>query len=299
MVTAIKHLAGALAGLREDTEALVERLRDSVVVVRDGGRGAGSGVIWSQDGLIVTNFHVVRGAKAQVELRDGRRFAANTQTTDPEVDLAVLKVEATGLPAASVGDSDKVRVGELVFAAGNPLGLQGAVNAGIITAAARRGRGQSFICADVSLAPGNSGGMLATADGSVIGINSMMRMPGMALAVPSNAVRDLLAESGAERGSLGLTLQQVPLPAACITEATGDTGFLVTNVRHGGPAEEAGVMVGDIVIGSDGDALAAPESLTWRLRRLRPDESLQLTLLRGGRELTLALLAGRELQKAA
>jgi serine protease Do len=299
MVTAINHLAGALAGLREDTEALVERLRDSVVVVRDGGRGTGSGVIWSADGLIVTNFHVVRGSNAQVETRDGRRFTAEMEATDPEVDLAVLRVDAGGLPAASIGDSDKVRVGELVFAAGNPLGLAGAVNAGIITAAPRRGRGPSLVCADVSLAPGNSGGMLATADGSVIGINSMMRMPGMALAVPSNAVRDLLAGTGAERGFLGLTLQQVPLPLAWVTETTGDTGFLVTDVKSGGPAEAAGVMIGDIVIGSDGDALAAPESLTWQLRRLRADESLHLSLLRGGRELTLALLAGRQLQKAA
>jgi serine protease Do len=299
MVTTISHLTGALAGLREETEELVNRLRESVVIVRDEGRGAGSGVIWSENGLIVTNAHVVQGRNVRVELRDGRAMPARVTNTDPVLDLAILRVDAAGLPAASAGDSDLVRVGELVFAVGNPLGLRGAVNTGIVTAAPRSRRGASMVCADVSLAPGNSGGMLARADGSVIGINSMMRMPGMALAVPSNAVRDLLAQANGERGFLGLTLQQVALPEAWTTDTTGDTGFLVSGVVPEGPAQAAGVMIGDIIVGSDGDALAAPESLTWRLQRLRADELLHVTILRGGRELTLQLLAGRQLQKAA
>src|SRR6266702_3937984 len=194
MVSAIPAITSALGALAEDTAALVERLRRSVVVVRDG-RGAGSGVIWTPDGTIITNNHVTPGQTAEVTLDGGRSIAAVVRKSDPEQDLAVLEVAATGV---------------LVFAVGNPLGLPGAVSAGIITAVPRGGAG-GMIRADVSLAPGNSGGMLATADGQVIGINSMMRMPGMALAVPSNAVRDLLAGGIGERGFLGLSLQQVAL----------------------------------------------------------------------------------------
>jgi len=300
MVTTINPLAGALAGLSDDTAALVERLRRSVVVVRDGGRGSGSGVIWGADGVIVTNYHVVQGQHAEVLLAGGRALRATTRLADSEHDLAVLEVAASGLPAAKVGDSDKLRAGELVFAVGNPLGIPGAVSAGIITATPRSGGdGHGMVRADVSLAPGNSGGMLATADGSVIGINSMMHMPGLALAVPSNAVRDLLAQTPGERGFLGLSLQQAPLPAAWITPATGDTGFIVTEVTAGGPANRAGVLVGDVIIGADGDALAAPHSLTGRLGRLRPDDSIELILLRGGQERRLRVLAGQQLEHAA
>jgi serine protease Do len=240
---------------------------------------------------------VVSGHRAEVGLPGDRWLPATTRLADPDRDLAVLEVEASGLPAAAIGDSDRVRPGELVFAVGNPLGLAGAVNAGIITSAPRSGRG--MIAADVSLAPGNSGGMLATAEGRVIGINSMMRMPGMALAVPSNAVRDLLAQTPGERGFLGLSLQQVPLPAAWITAETGDTGFLVTEVSARGSAESAGIVVGDIIIGAGGDALAAPQSLTGALARLHPDDALELMLLRGGQARTISVLAGRPLEKAA
>src|SRR5438552_810053 len=190
MIPNTRALVGALAGLADETAALVQRLRSTVVVVRDGGSGAGSGVIWPSDGaesLIVTNFHVAPGQRAEVVLDGGKALTGIVRETDPERDLAVLSVPATGLPSAQIGDSDKLRPGELVFAVGNPLGLPGAVSAGIISAAPGSGDGGSgMVRADVSLAPGNSGGMLATADGSVVGINSMMRMPGLALAVPSN-----------------------------------------------------------------------------------------------------------------
>src|SRR6266702_6430863 len=153
MVSAIPAITSALGALAEDTAALVERLRRSVVVVRDG-RGAGSGVIWTPDGTIITNNHVTPGQTAEVTLDGGRSIAAVVRQSDPEHDLAVLEVAATGLLAATIGDSDLLRTGELVFAVGNPLGLPGAVSAGIITAVPRGGAG-GMIRADVSLAPGN------------------------------------------------------------------------------------------------------------------------------------------------
>jgi serine protease Do len=170
-----------------DLAAVAARLRRVTVRVHGSGAGAGSGVIWTSDGLIVTNAHVIRN-RAGVVLDDGRRFEGRLIAWDPERDLAALAIEGDGLPAADVGDSDTLRVGELVVAVGNPFGLAGAATAGVIHAVARRrSAGPRLIQADVALAPGNSGGPLADARGRVIGINAMI-VGGLALAVPSNAV---------------------------------------------------------------------------------------------------------------
>jgi serine protease Do len=300
MVTTIGPLADAFPGLADETATLVQRLRSSVVIVRDGGRGSGSGVIWQPDGVIVTNHHVTPGTHAQVELTDGRQFQASVRRSDPEHDLAMLQVPALGLPAARIGDSSRLRAGELVFAVGNPLGLSGAVTAGIISAPPGDGvRVPNMVRADVSLAPGNSGGLLATADGSVVGINSMMRMPGLALAVPSNVVSSFLSASDAERGYLGVTLLETELPTAWQTPQTGDAGFIVTGVAAGSPAERAGVLIGDVIIGTNGDALGPPSSLPQALGALQPDESIELLVLRGGQARTISVLAGRPAAEAA
>jgi serine protease Do len=291
-------VASSLPDLAEATAALVARLRPSVVVVRNGHEGAGSGVVWDSNGVIVTNNHVVPGERAEVVFGDGRTFTARTERRNRDRDLAILQIPASGLPAISVGDSRALRPGDLVFAIGNPLGLPGAVSAGIITSAAGRGGG-GMIRADVSLAPGNSGGPLVTAAGSVVGINSMMRMPGLALAVPSEAVVALLEGRESGRGYLGLTLMQTRLPAAWVAPSTGDTGFLVTGVEQYSPAEQAGILAGDIIIGSDGDALAPPSSLIERLEGLRPDQGLELLILRGGKSQEIRARAGQELRPAA
>src|SRR5579875_2687464 len=170
-----------------------QRLCRSTVQVRGEGPGGGSGVIWSADGVIITNAHVARGSRATVELSDGRTLAATITARDKVRDLAALTVDATDLPAATVGDSDALRVGELVLAVGNPLGMVGALTTGIVHAATTDGqRGRAWVQADVTLLPGNSGGPLADARGRVVGINSMIA-GGLALAVPSNAVRRFLA----------------------------------------------------------------------------------------------------------
>ncbi len=172
--------------------AVASHLCRSTVQVLNG-TGVGSGVIWHSNGLIITNAHVAQGSHATVETKDGRVFEAAVTARDPARDLAALKVEMVDLPAVTVGDSDALRVGELVLAIGNPLGLIGALTTGIIS---RLDPGevpsrQRWVMTNVRLFPGNSGGPLADARGQVIGINSMIA-GGLALAVPSNAVERFL-----------------------------------------------------------------------------------------------------------
>jgi len=295
--------AGRLPALAGELSELVRRLQASTVVVQDGGRGAGSGIIWQTNGVIVTNAHVVQGNAPEVRLTDGRSFKGTVRMSSADDDLAVVDIPAVGLPAVAVGDSARLRVGELVFAVGNPLGLPGAVTTGIISAVpgsgAGGGRRRPLVKADVSLAPGNSGGLLATADGSVIGVNAMVRAPGLALAVPSRTVSALIARGSAEDGYLGLSAMQVPLPVAWITPNTGDTGFLVTSVVTGSPAEEAGLLIGDIIVAAGDDAGAAPDTFSAALTGLAPGEAVDLLLLRGGQPRSLAIVAGRRLSQAA
>ena len=176
-----------------DLPSLAARLSRSSVEVSGPWRSGGSGVIWNSDGLIVTNAHVARGPRAQVTLSDGRKFQAEVVCRNPRRDLAALRIKARDLPAADFGDSSRLRVGQMVAALGNPFGVTGALSIGIIHATDEA----NWIQADVRLAPGNSGGMLADASGRVIGINTMI-VGGIALAVPSNAVESFLsAHAGA------------------------------------------------------------------------------------------------------
>jgi serine protease Do len=173
--------------------ALAGRLRTVTVQIHGAPAGVGSGVLWSSDGLIVTNAHVVRG-RVSVVLPGGRAVQARLLARDSERDLAALAIDAHALSPAEIGDSDSLRVGQLVVAVGNPLGLAGAVTAGLIHAIApRRPAGPSLIQADLRLAPGNSGGPLADARGRVIGINAMIA-GGLALAVPSSLVARFLGQ---------------------------------------------------------------------------------------------------------
>jgi serine protease Do len=170
---------------------LAERLQASTVRVGDGRRGAGSGVVWSMDGLVMTNAHVARGRSATVTFHDGRRASARVIARDVERDLAALRLENVvpfALRVAGVRDAATLRVGELVFAVGNPFGLVGAMTAGIVQRLSDR-----FVIADLRLEPGNSGGPLADSQGRVVGINSMVAR-GLALAVPSGAVSAFLRD---------------------------------------------------------------------------------------------------------
>jgi serine protease Do len=274
-------MTGEHTPLEHELAAVAERLRRSTVQVQGRHRGGGSGVIWRSTGLIITNAHVARGPSASVKLSDGRAFEATVVARDPQRDLAAFTVEASDLPAASVGDSSALHVGALVFAVGNPWGMAGALTAGIIHALspADGAAEPGWIQADIHLAPGNSGGPLADARGHVIGINSMVA-GGLAFAVPSHAVECFLKSDG-RRPRLGVTLQSVSVPLA------GERvfGLLVLEVAAGSPADAAGIMLGDVLIGVDGQPLGSPGDLRRALRHVRAGNRLPTELVRGGQRI--------------
>lgn len=254
--------------------AVAEKLRRSTVQVRSDRLSAGSGVIWNSDGLIITNAHVAPKERASVELNDGRVFEAVVTTKDSQRDLAALQVEATDLPAATIGNSDTLRVGELVMAVGNPLGLVGALTTGIIHATSS----QKWVMADVRLLPGNSGGPLANAGGKVIGINTMIA-DGLALAVPSKVVERFL--KGERAPKLGVTLQ----PVLVNLGNKRVLGLLILEVEAESSAIEAGLQIGDVLIRVCGQFFNTPNDLLSAIEYSEPGELLPLEFLRGGKHL--------------
>ena len=218
-----------------DWVEIAERLQRSTVRVFTGDRGSGSGVVWSADGLIVTNAHVARGDKAEIELWDGRRFQARVEARDPRRDFARLRIAARGLEAVAAGDSEGLRAGEAVIAVGNPLGFAGVVSTGVVhSVGALPGMGrQRWIRTSVRLAPGNSGGPLASAEGRVVGINTAI-VNGLGVAAPSAAVVDFVQRGGAP--TLGVTLRALPF------------GLAILEIDRGAAAASAGLQVGDVLL---------------------------------------------------
>jgi len=271
------------ARLALDFALVAERLRRSTVQVRTHAHSSGAGVIWTSDGLIITNAHVAHGRHARAELADGRAFDASVTRSDHQLDIAALRIEADNLPAATIGDADALRVGELVMAVGHPHGIAGALTVGIIHRVGRR-----WIEADLRLGPGNSGGPLADAGGHINSRNSMVA-GGLALAVPSNEVERFL--SGKEdRTLLGVTVRPVLVPRA------GEPllGLLILEIQPRGLAEEAGLLIGDILIGAGGRHFKTPGDLVTAIRALAPGDALRLTLIRGGTETTCDVRPPRE-----
>ena len=238
--------------IERDIEALAQRLRASTVAVRLGRAGAGSGVIWSSDGAVVTNAHVASGPRAEVELADGRRFLARLERRDARRDLALLRIDATGLPAAEPRDPAGLRVGELLVAVGHPLGIPNALTMGIAHAAVGEGS-RRFVQADLRLAPGNSGGPLADAHGRVVGINSMVVAGGLALAVPSDDVQRFV---GAVAAPSRLGVQLVP-----VVLRGGREALLVVAVEPESRAQRAGLLVGDVLLTRDADRVRYASAL--------------------------------------
>jgi serine protease Do len=265
---------------------MIERAQRSVVQVRSGGRGIGAGVIWDPDGLVMTNHHVVSGGRRNVTvaLHDGRAFDAEVVKSSGSMDLALLRLssEATNLPASQVGDSDALRVGELVYAIGHPWGRVGAVSAGIVGGVGElrgRGRGSSarYVRSDVTLAPGNSGGPLLNARGEVVAINAMV-FGRMALSIPGNAAGAWAAAE--RRPRLGIGVLPVEVPASLQKEA-GASGLVIAAVEDGGVADRAGLLVGDVLIAIADETLDGAGKLLEALARA--GDAVELRIMRGGR----------------
>ncbi len=269
--------------LDEALRQLRDELRRVTVLVRSPaargrtGESAGSGVIWREDGLVVTNAHVARGEQALVELSDGRSLPARRVAVDPTRDLSALRVGATGLEAARAGPADRLRPGDVVAALGNPLGWVGALGFGVVHGIDRFRGAPRWIRADIRLAPGNSGGPLADASGAVVGLNAMVA-GGLGLAVPTEAVERFLAGRG-ERPRLGVSLRP-----ALARGARGDAlALLVTGVRPGSPAARAGLRPGDALLGVEGDPFVTEIDLAVALEGARAGEVVALDLVCDGR----------------
>ena len=279
-----------LAGTR-----MIEDAQRSVVQVRSGGRGIGAGVVWPGNGLVLTNRHVVSGRRSggnvRVALRDGRTLDAEVVKSGRGLDLALLKLAGDhgDLPAAPVGDSDTLRVGELVYAIGHPWGRVGAVSAGIVGGVGELrgpGRGPSarYVRSDVALAPGNSGGPLLNASGEVVAINAMI-FGSMALSIPSNAADAWMA--GERRPRLGIGVLPVEVPASLQREA-GTAGLVIAGVETGGAADRAGLLVGDVLLAVAGEPLGEPGDLLEGLARA--GDAVSLRVMRGGRIMVMEVL---------
>ncbi len=270
---------------------MIEQAQASVVQVRRGDRGAGTGVIWQAKGGIITNHHVIAhaGSKILVELRDGRTLEARIVDSDPTLDVALLNVPADDLTAVPFADSSKLRVGELVFAIGNPWGQRGVVTAGIVSALSKvkmrnSNRQLEYIKSDVRLAPGNSGGPLLNAQGHVIGINAMIMGGDLSVAIPSNVVSNWVAQISQVRITLGVQIQPTELPTKIQQELANEQtlGLLVVGIVEGGLAELAGLLVGDVLIDIENKPLGDAATLRAVLVQRSSQETVRLRVLRGG-----------------
>ena len=267
----------------------------------------GSGFIIDASGYVVTNNHVVDDAKdVQVTLTDGTEYPAKVIGVDSKTDLALLKVEAKKpLPYVSFGDSDKMRIGDWVMAVGNPFGLGGSVTAGIVSARGRdihEGPYDDFLQIDAAINQGNSGGPTFSTDGTVIGINTAIVSPsggsvGIGFAIPSNLAKPIVAELKAQghidRGWLGVSIQELTPDLTQGMGLSSDKGALVASVQDGSPAAEAGIKVGDVVLGFGDHVIASPKDLSRAVAETSSGTSVPVKIWRGGSEQTVNVKVAR------
>ena len=269
--------------------------------------GLGSGVIVSQNGYILTNYHVIESADdIQVSLNDGKTYKAQIVGTDPESDLAVLNIQATGLPAITFGQMDDLRVGDVVLAIGNPFGVGQTVTMGIVSALGRSHLGintfENFIQTDAAINPGNSGGALVDAFGNLVGINTAIYSRtggnhGIGFAIPVSSARSIMEqiiESGSvTRGWIGVEAQEITAELAESFNLPDTDGALIAGVVRSSPADKAGIRPGDVLLAVNGLAVTNPQVMLDLIADLKPEERANFRLRRDRSILELQVRIGK------
>lgn len=267
----------------------------------------GSGVIVSSAGYILTNHHVVNAAdEIEIAMPDGKKLPAKVVGSDPDTDIAVLRVDIQNLPAITFGSSDNLRVGDIVLAIGNPLGIGQTVTSGIVSALGRTGLGintfENFIQTDAAINQGNSGGALLDARGNLVGINTAILSQnggsiGIGLAIPASmakAVMEQIIKSGAvTRGWIGVGLQPITPEIAESFKLGAVRGVIINEIVRGGPADKGGIVLGDILVSIDGKQIAEPQDVLNIVTGIPPGSASKLKLKRKGQELELSVTVGR------
>ena len=273
----------------------------------------GSGVIMSEQGFILTNHHVIQGADAiQVSLQDGRMAQAKLVGSDPDTDVAVLKIDLKKLPVITLGHSDNLRVGDVVLAIGNPFGVGQTVTMGIVSATGRNKLGintfENFIQTDAAINPGNSGGALVDAEGNLVGINTAIfsrsgGYQGIGFAIPTSLAEDVMKEilqhGRPVRGWLGVEAQAITPQIARALELDDTRGVVVVGVVRDGPAHRAGLQPGDVIVAIDGEKITEARQALLAISSRKPGNRVKLEVLRDGKTLTLEATAIERPARAA
>ena len=292
---------GSLQELSNEYAAIVEKASKSAVRIDARHRVAGTGIVWSADGVIVTADHVVeREEGIEVLLPNGESVKAEIIGRDPSTDVAALRVSATGLTAADWTPPAELKAGHIAFAVGKPYDNIPIVSGGIINAVGVGIRGQGrngFVQSDVVMLPGFSGGPLVDASGRVIGMNSSVLGHGVSLAVPVETMRrvvsELLKDGRVKRPYLGVGLQPVPLASSLSAKAGGqERALMVLTVEAGGPAEQSGLLPGDILLSVGGSALHDVESLQKSLSADKVGQTVSAKVVRGGELKDISIKVG-------
>ena len=274
---------------------------------RQQASSLGSGVIVSTDGLVLTNHHVVESADdIEVLLTDGRRAKAKVVGSDPETDLAVLRLELQGLPAIVFGNAETARVGDIVLAVGNPFGVGQTVTMGIVSALGRNQLGintfENFIQTDAAINPGNSGGALVDTEGRLLGINTAIYSRsggslGIGFAIPASTVRQVMdqivASGSVTRGYIGVEPQDVTPELAEAFKLPRKEGTIIAGVMRGGPADKAGVKVGDILVAVEGKPVTNTANMLSTIAQIKPGDVATFRFVREGKEFDLPVTVGK------
>src|SRR5690349_17599180 len=320
VATQINNGADLLDGYSRAVIEVAEKVSPSVVYIQVTGKrsrrrsgseeatGSGSGFVFTPDGFILTNSHVVHGAtKIDVALMDGRRFQADLIGDDPDTDLAVIRINAPNLVPANLGNSHSIRVGQLVIAIGNPYGFQYSVTAGVVSALGRSLRAQSgrlmdgVIQTDAALNPGNSGGPLVNSRGEVIGVNTATILPaqGICFATSINTAKfvagRLIRDGKISRSYIGVAAQNVPLPRRIVRfyQLPVETAVLVVSFERNGEAsaaKDAGMLAGDLVVEFDGVPIRGIDDLHRLLTDEQIGKRVPVTVIRGVQKLSIELV---------